>query len=198
VGLGRPEVLLAVRAVKDKHRDATLLHMAHVHVYWSDEGEPWSAENLKSRLKDAGAYLDADDDAALRAIFATEGRFAQTKVALAPGNLELSDAHDIVVVMDDHQNKHQRDKIPQFKAYTGEPGTKFAVGKDLAWHVANTVPVVRSTVAAAVRDGDVTTTTNHSPAKDAIGGIVYDLLISYDDSTGKYVGTYHCNPLVDE
>ena len=37
-----------------------------------------------------------------------------------------------------------------------------------------------------------------SPSKDAIGGIIYDLTVVYDASTGKFVGTYHCNPAVAE
>jgi hypothetical protein len=198
-GLERADVLEAVRWVKDKHRAETLLHMANVHVYWQDEGPPWSLQNLEDRMVAAGAFIESpQDDDALRAIFATGGASAQTKIEVAPGNLELSDEQGIVVLMDDHQNKHQRDKIAQFKPYTGEPGTKFAVGKDLDWHRDNTVPVVRETVREAMRTGRAKPGVAYSPSKDAIDGIIYDLTITYDEATGKYVGTYHCNPVKNE
>jgi hypothetical protein len=198
-GLGRAEVLAAVKWVKDKYRAESLLNMANVHVFWMpDQTEPWSGEDLKARLEDAGAYLDEDDDEALQAIFETGGTFAKTKVDVPPGNVELIDADNVVVLLDDHQQKHQTEKIPEFKAYTGDPGTKFADGKGLEWHRTNTARQVKRTVEDAVRTGLVTTTTSYAPAKDAIHGIIYDLLISYDDDTGKYVGSYHCNPVVDE
>jgi hypothetical protein len=200
-GVGRAEVLSAVKWVKDKFRAESLLHMANVHVFWMPpppQGPPWSGADLKERMEEAGAYLDADDDEALDAIFETEGKFAKTKVDVPAGNLELIDADNVVVLIDDHQQKHQTEKIPQFKAYTGDPGTKFADGKGLEWHRANTARQVKRTVEDAVRTTQVTTTTSYAPAKDAINGIIYDLLISYDDATGKYVGSYHCNPVVDE
>lgn len=212
-GLGQPQVLIAINWLKDKHREEMLLNMARTQVYWvperlteleiecfkypHDRGKQVAA--LKGLMQEAGAYLEAADDATLGAIVATEGKFARTKVEVPAGNLELSDEDNIVVLMDDHQQKHQRDQIPQFKAYTGQPGTKFAVGKGLAWHVANTVPVVRQTVSAAVNDETVSPVSPpYSPPKDAIDGIIYDLTITYDDGTGKYVGSYHCNPVNDE
>jgi hypothetical protein len=197
-GFGRDDVLAAVKWVKKKYRAESLLNMARVHVYWTDEGPAWSVGDLKSRLQDAGAYLDDDDEEALERIVETEAEFAQKKVEVAPGNIELLDEDEVVVLLDDHQNKHQTDKIPEFKAYTGEPGSKFAGGKDLEWHRTTTAPVVKETVQDAVRDELVTRTSNFSPPKDAIEGIIYDLTISYDDATGKYVGGYHCNPVVDE
>jgi hypothetical protein len=68
----------------------------------------------------------------------------------------------------------------------------------LAWHSANTEAVVRQSVQAAIDAGHVTHASNYSPPKDAINGIIYDLTISYDADTGKYVGSYHCNPVVSE
>ena len=65
---------------------------------------------------------------------------------------------------------------------------------DLAWHVATTVPVVRSTIKAAVASGEATRERVFAPSKDAVDGINYDLTISYDPPTGKWVGSYHCNP----
>jgi hypothetical protein len=200
-GVGRAEVLKAVKWVKDKYRAESLLHMANVHVFWMPpppQGPPWSSADLKERMEEAEVYLDADDDEALEAIFETEGKFAKAKVDVPSGNLELIDADNVVVLIDDHQQKHQSEKIPQFKAYTGDPGTKFAGGKGLEWHRANTARQVKLTVEDAVRTQKVTTTTSYAPPKDAIHGIIYDLLISYDDATGKYVGSYHCNPVVDE
>jgi hypothetical protein len=60
------------------------------------------------------------------------------------------------------------------------------------------VPVVLQTIKDAVSAEEVTKTHNFSPSKDAIDGINYDLTISYDEPTGKYVGVYHCNPCKDE
>jgi hypothetical protein len=198
-GFGRDDVLTAVKAVKKKYRGESLLNMARVHVYWSGDGPAWSVDNLRTRLQDAGAYLDDDDEEALERIVETEGEFAQKKVEVAAGNLELIDEDEVVVLIDDHQNKHQVDKIAQFKAYTGDPGSKFASGKDLEWHRTTTAETVKETVEEAVRDGLVTPDGgNYSPSKDAIDGIIYDLTISYDPPTGKYVGSYHCNPVVDE
>jgi hypothetical protein len=197
-GVGRPEVLTAVRAMKDKYREETLLHMATVNVYWSGEEPPYTVADLKGRLETAGSYLEDEDEDVLTAIVATEGKFARTKIQMAPLHIELSDEDEIVVIMDHHQQKHQFDKIPEFPAYTGDPGTKFRAGKGLEWHRDNTVPVVRDTIAEAVSSGKVTPEKEYLPRKKPKDGIVYDLNISYDASTGKYVGSYHCNPLVEE
>jgi hypothetical protein len=197
-GVGKPEMLAAVRWVKDKYRSESLLNAARVHVYWTEDGPPWSVENLKQRMSDAGAYLDDRDDDALDRIFETEGKFAKKKVSFPSTNLELLDEDEVVVLIDDHQNKHQNSKIAQFKSYTGEPGSKFAVGKDLEWHRGHTALVVKATVEEAVQSELVTPATDYTPSKDPIDGIVYDLRISYDDDTGKYVGSYHCNPVVAE
>jgi hypothetical protein len=194
----RGDVLTAVHWLKDKYREEVLLHMTDNLISWSGHEAPYSVEDLKEKLEGAGAYLDADDKEALEALFESEGKFARKKVPLEPGHKELSDEDSIVVWMDDHQQKHQRDKIPGFKAYIGEPGDKFATGKDLQWHIDNTVPVVRQSIAEAIEAQLVTPTTTYSPSKEAINGIKYDLTITYDDPTGKYVGSYHCNPVVDE
>ena len=98
----------------------------------------------------------------------------------------MFDEDNIVVLIDFHQQKHQVTQIPHFEAYTGDPGTKFAPGKDLEWHRRVTARVVKQTVQDAVADGSMTPDTDAlSPAKDAINGIVYDLTITYDDATGK-------------
>ena len=55
-----------------------------------------------------------------------------------------------VVLIDHHQQKHQRDQIAHFPAYTGDPGSKFAVGKGLQWHRTTTAEVVKEMVEAAV------------------------------------------------
>jgi hypothetical protein len=90
------------------------------------------------------------------------------------------------------------DKIPEFPAYTGQPGSKFAVGKDLQWHRDTTAPVVKETVQQAVAGQLATPTKDYTPPKVPKDGIVYDLIIRYDEPTGKFVGSYHCNPLRDE
>jgi hypothetical protein len=200
-GLGAPEVLKSIRAIKDKYRDESLKHFALVHVYWNlqDEAPPWSADELKRRMVDAGAYLEDADDEVIEALYDTEGAFAQTKVQFDEAkNIELLDEDNVVVLIDHHQQKHQRDKIAEFPAYSGEPGSKFAVGKGLAWHQGNTAQVVKRTVQQSVAQKLVTTTKDYTPAKVPKDGIVYDLIIRYDEPTGKFVGSYHCNPLRDE
>ena len=197
----RGTVLNAIKAVKDKHREETLLHMARVHVYWAlgEEVAPWDVDELKKRLRKAGVYLEAEDDGVLDAIMATGGEFARTKVEFdTAANIELIDADNVVVLIDHHQQKHQRDKIPEFPAYTGEPGSKFASGKDLEWHRGNTAETVKATVLDSVDKRLVTATTTYAPSKVPKDEIVYDLIVSYDAPTGKWVGSYHCNPLRNE
>ena len=77
-------------------------------------------------------------------------------------------------------------------------GSKFAAGKGLQWHRDNTAQVVKSTVQQAVAGKLATPTKDYTPSKVPKDGIVYDLIIRYDEPTGKYVGSYHCNPLVNE
>lgn len=199
--LGAPEVLMSIHALKDKYREESLQHFAQVHVYWALPADvpPWNAAELKRRMLAKGAYLEPADDEAIEALFETGGKFARTKVEFdASVNIELLDEDNVVVLLDSHQQKHQRDKIPEFPVYSGEPGSKFAPGKGLAWHRENTAAVVKATVQQAVAQRLVTTTTNYSPPKTPKDGIVYDLTITYDEPTGKWVGGYHCNPVRDE
>lgn len=198
---GRPQVLAAMRRLKDEHRGGELIHIAETLYFEAGDRHEHvvhDGPSLRAVLQAKGAYLEDADDVALQAIFDTEGKFAATEVEIARGNLQLLDEDGYVVVMDDHQNKHQAEPIPEFKTYTGEPGNKFAFGKDLAWHRDHTVPVVLQTMKDAVTAKAVTQTRNFSPSKDAIDGINYDLTISYDEPTGKWVGVYHCNPYDDE
>jgi hypothetical protein len=200
-GLGAPEALRSIRAIKDKYRDDSLKHFAEVWVYGvpHDQGPPWSADELKKRMVAAGAYLEDADDAVIEALYDTEGAFAQTKVQFDEAkNIELLDEDNVVVLIDHHQQKHQMDKIPEFPAYSGDPGSKFAPGKGLAWHRQNTAQVVKATVQQAVEQQLVTATKDYTPPKTPKDGIVYDLIIRYDEPTGKWVGSYHCNPLRDE
>ena len=208
-GVAKAEVLAGIKTLKAKHREQVLLHLAKVYVYDSEEGGPWSKGNLVTRLTDSGAYLDAeeqddgslegDDAAALSAIFDTEGGFARTQVEFDTAmNVQLLDEDNIVVIIDHHQQKHQRDKIPEFPAYSGDPGSKFASGKGLEWHRTNTAVAVKAFVLDAVSKKLVTATKDYTFKKTPRNGIVYDLLISYDPPTGKWVGSYHCNPLRNE
>jgi hypothetical protein len=200
-GLGAPEALRSIRAIKDKYRDESLKHFAEVWVYGvpHDQGPPWSADELKKRMVAAGAYLEDADDAVIEALYDTEGAFAQTKVQFDEAkNIELLDEDNVVVLIDHHQQKHQMDKIAEFPAYSGEPGSKFAAGKGLQWHRDNTAKVVKSTVQQAVAGKLATPTKDYTPSKVPKDGIVYDLIIRYDEPTGKYVGSYHCNPLANE
>jgi hypothetical protein len=200
-GLGAAEVLNSIRAVKDKYREESLRHFAQVRVFWNlqEEAPPWSADELKRRMIAEGAFLEPADDEAIQALYATGGEFARTKVQFdAVNNIELLDEDNVVVLIDHHQQKHQMDKITEFPAYSGESGSKFAPGKGLAWHRQNTAQVVKTTVQQAVQNKLVTTTKDYTPPKTPKDGIVYDLIIRYDEPTGKWVGSYHCNPLRDE
>jgi hypothetical protein len=200
-GLGAPDVLKSIRTIKDKYRDESLKHFAQVWVYWNlqDDVPPWSADELKRRMVAAGAYLEGADDEVIEALYDTGGAFAQTKVQFdAAKNIELLDEDNVVVLIDHHQQKHQMDKIPEFPAYSGEPGSKFAAGKGLQWHRDNTAQVVKTTVEQAVAGKLATPTKDYTPPKVPKDGIVYDLIIRYDEPTGKFVGSYHCNPLVNE
>lgn len=197
-GLGSAEVLTAVGWVKDKYREETLLHMARVHAYWAPNANIYSKAVLKEEMEAAGVYLDDDDNETLQAIFDTEGKFARTAVALAPLHLLMSEDGNIIVWLDHHQQKHQYEKIPEFPAYEGKAGTKFADGKGVAWHRAYTAVTVREEAEKAVNAGKVTATEDFVLKKRPIDGIVYDLTVSLDEPTGKYVASYHCNPLRSE
>jgi hypothetical protein len=200
-GIGAKEVLTAVKWVKDKYRSESLIHLAQVHVFWAitDEAPPWDVDEFKARLLKAGLYLEPEDEEAVEAIFDTGGAFAQTKVQFDTAkNIELLDEDNVVVLIDSHQQKHQSDQITQFPPYSGGKGSKFASGKGLDWHRDNTALVVKATVQQAVESGQVTRTKDYTPSKVPKDGIVYDLIVRYDEPTGKYVGSYHCNPLENE
>jgi hypothetical protein len=197
-GMGVGNVQAAVKAVKKKHRADALRHAANVWVYTHPDGVVYTADAMTERLIENGVYLDEDDDGAIERIVETEGAYAQKKVEVAAGNRELIDEDEIVVILDDHQNKHQRSKIIELKQYSGEPGSKFARGKDLDWHTDNTAEVVKGTIEQAVSDGILSKDVSYSPPKRPIDGITYDLTISWDADTGKWVGSYHCNPVDDE
>lgn len=196
-GLDATNVRTAVNSVKDKYREKALLHLAQNLVYGQEY--PYSAENLRTIMEGKGIFIEDKDETVLEALYVTEGKFARTKVDVASGNLELSDEDNIVVIIDSHQNKHHSPQLPELEAYTGGAGSRFASNKKLAWHRTNTVPVVRNTIAQAIEDEDVGKDgTVYSPSKGAIDGIIYDLSIVYDEGTGKFVGTYHCNPVESE
>ncbi|HKE98965.1 MAG TPA: hypothetical protein VKG45_08555 [Actinomycetes bacterium] len=200
-GLGADEVLKSIRTVKDKYREESLLHIAKsVYSALEKSGPLWNAAELKQRMIEMGAYLEDVDNDVVDAIHKTGGKFARTKVQFnETTNIELLDEENVVVLIDHHQQKHQRDKIPQFPSYEGGKGSMFAPGKGLEWHRQTTAPVVKATVQEAVAQKLVTTTMPYAPPKTSKeDGYIYDLIIRYDESTGKWVGSYHCNPTKDE
>ena len=133
----------------------------------------------KERLRKAGVYLEADDDGVLDAIMETGGEFARTKV-------EFDTAANIELTRRGQRGGADRPAIsrsisatrsPEFPAYTGEPGSKFATGKDLGWHRGNTAgpsrPPCWTRCAEATGDGDDDVQPRRRCRKD---GIVYDLI----------------------
>ena len=191
-------VLEAVTDLKNEHRASVLQHMATQHVFSNKDVEVYTADDLRDILTKAGAYLEDDaDEQVLEALVQTEGKFTRLGFEVPDDHLELSDEDSIVVLLDSHQNKHQLDLIGQLPPYYGEPGDKFARGKDLAWHGATTEPVVRQHARAAIDAGEVTADRNFYLPKKAIGMITYDLTVSYDELSGRYVASYHCNPIVN-
>ena len=210
-GIDESVVADAIEAIKDGHRARELLRLTFNLVYSQSDKNPWSAGNLAKLLMEAGLYLDYNeendgtltgrDGPALERIFETEGAYAVKKVEFDEAkNIELFDADDVVVLIDHHQNKHQHPEAQttKFGQYEGGKGTKFASHKDLEWHRTNTAETVKQTVLDAVSDKSVTQEKPLAPSKDAIDGIIYDLLITFDEPTGKWVGSYHCNPVVSE
>ena len=118
---GRSEAVAAIRTTKDKYRREVLLRIAQDHIYGGG-GVPWSVDNLRDRMIEIGTYLEPADDGVLEAIFATEGRFAKTMIEVAPGNRELSDDENVVVVMDHHQNTspaHEDPGVPALRRRAG-------------------------------------------------------------------------------
>lgn len=196
-GLGRPEVRAAVRAVRAKYRQSTLLRMANNIVYRGSSDVPYSTDNLRAFLLAGGMRLEQDDDEVLDAIFETEGAFAKTTVEVPPNHLLMSEEGNIVIFLDDHQNKHQNPHIPELPSENVGQGSQFAQDEGLQYHRVVTAAQVRETIEEAIEAGTVSPESgSHSPPKNAINGIIYDLTITYDDDTGKYVGSYHCNPVV--
>jgi hypothetical protein len=206
-GIDAAMVEEAIRTVKDKYRATDLLHLANTFLYEAEDREDHiyglqSGEDLGDFLRHRGAWIDEDDEGVLTAIFESEGK--RTSPAFTPpaGHVVVyddEDGDDIVVMLDEHQNKHQATNIHGIPVYSGAPGTKFGFEADLAWHEENTAMVVRDTVSAAIESGTVTKTKAYSPPKTPIDGfgyrIKYDLTITYDDDTAKYIGSYHCNPV---
>jgi hypothetical protein len=85
-----------------------------------------------------------------------------------------------------------------FGTYQGKRGSRFHKDKNLEWHRNNTAKVVKEMVLEAVKDGRAKKESVYATPKDARDGIVYDLGISWDEGTKKWVGSYHCNPLKTE
>ena len=197
VGLGSEHILESVHQIKDQYREEQLLMHANNWVY-SQERYPATAQELRQLLQDRQVLIEEKDLSVLEAIARSEGKFARTKVAIEPGCLELRDRDNIVVIMDSHQNKHHHPQLPELNQYSGARGSQF-VNKDLEWHRQVTVPTVTDIMTQAINSGGVDHSSNvHCPSKRPINGIIYDLSISYDKHTGKYVGIYHCNPLQTE
>jgi hypothetical protein len=209
-GIDESVVARAIAAIKDEHRARELLRVSFNLVY-SQAQYPWSAANLAELLLAAGVYLEYEeakdgtltgpDGPAVERIFETEGAYAVKKIEFDEAKNELLlDADDAAVLIDHHQNKHQHPdaQITKFGQYEGAKGTKFASHKDLEWHRTNTAETVKQTVLTAVRDKTASQEKDVAPSKDPIDGIVYDLLISFDKPSGKWVGSYHCNPVVSE
>ncbi|GEM_PF-6818971 len=197
VGLHKANVRTSIDALKDKYREETLKHLVQTRIYHCGL-VPYSADNLRNLLSKK-CFIEDRDNAVISVLFETEGKFTKRKVEVGTGCIELIDANNRVVIIDSHQNKHQSPQLPELPAYTGGRGTRFASHKNLAWHKANTAVVVDRTIKSAVEAGSVKSDGEvYSPSKDAIEGIIYDLAIKYDSDTGKYVGSYHCNPVNDE
>jgi hypothetical protein len=202
-GISEEMVEAAIRAVKDKYRARDLLHLANTYLYEAPDREDHiydleDGDDLGEFMRTRGAWIDEDDKDVIDAIYGSEGK--RTSPAFTPpaGHVVVYDDEendDIVVMLDDHQNKHQATQIHGIPVYTGEPGTKFGFEADLAWHEENTAMVVRSTITAAIESKLVTKTKTYIPPKTPIDGIKYDLTITYDDDTAKYIGSYHCNPV---
>jgi hypothetical protein len=192
--LGDKNVLWAIGELKNKNRGEVLLYYANLYAY-VDENMPFTVDHLKGTLVEEGLYLDGDDDETLDIIFDKEGKFAKTEVEIADGCVKLSDENNVVVIMDSHQNKHQNPQLPELDPYGGGKGSQFSAEKDLAWHVTNTCDKVEIAVAAAVAAKLARPGVVYCPPKTPKGGIIYDITITYDSDTGKYVGSYHCNPV---
>ena len=201
-GITREMVKKAIKWVKDKYRREDLKHIADTLLYSAPDRESHiydikSGKQLGEFLQVKGAAIDADDAEVLEALYTSKGK--RTSAAFTPpaGHVVLYDDDEgdgIVVMLDDHQNKHQLTLIAEIPQYSGEPGTKFGPHVDLAWHRNNTAVVVRNTVRKAVEAGQATKTKTHHPSKKPIDDIKYDLTITYDDATANFVGSYHCNP----
>jgi len=197
VNLHRANFRAAINVVKDKYRDESLKHLVQTWIYGCKLA-PYSEDNLKALMAQQLFIEDRDDDV-IAALYETQGKFTKQKIDIGNGCRELSDANNRVVIIDSHQNKHHSPQIPELAAYGGGHGTRFAADKGLAWHRNNTAVVVDGTIETLVGDGTVTANGKvHCPAKDAIDGIIYDLSIQHDADTGKFVGSYHCNPVVSE
>ncbi|WP_156370733.1 MULTISPECIES: hypothetical protein [unclassified Acidovorax] len=161
----------------------------------------FDSSSLKWLLELKGGIFTHDDGPALERLWESGGKYA-AKFEVPEGHLGLlsedfGDEH-IDVILEPHQNKHQSPEITGLDPYSGGRGTEFPASCGLAWHTANTAAVVRDQVRQAVADGSVTKDgAVFCPKKDAIGGIIYDTSISFDQDTGSYVASYHCNPVLE-
>ena len=150
---------------------------------------------------------------ALDTIYSTAGMYAETEVNLGSDVIVLLDEDNFVIGIDSHQNKHQTTLINGFETqYQGAPGSKFSKEKNLEWHKANSAQTVKNIMGNIFKDDDPKkimraeydprnedkVKTYCIPKKQQEDGYIYDLCMYQDLKTGKYVGTYHCNPIEDE
>ncbi len=111
--------------------------------------------------------------------------------------------HDVRVVMDSHQNKHQSPPIGELKAYTGGRGTKFKSHVDLNWHRANSAEYLVRCIPALFGEAD-TEELAWSPmgpgkfaakkvAVDVNGqAVIFDAIATVKGNAVTI--NYHCNP----
>lgn len=105
----------------------------------------------------------------------------------------LIDEENIVICIDQHQNKHQKNNIGKLGTWKSQKGTCFAAYKDLDWHRENTAQVMKKWVETLDFKANSKYFTNK---KVDIDGIIYDGVAQSD---GVYkVALYHCNPVKPE
>jgi hypothetical protein len=211
-GVNSEHITPVIEDIKDDNREELLLRMANNLIYFAGV-EVYTEAELVEQMSDRKAFLDVEtnssgeitggaDGPALKAIFNTEGATAVDQVEFDEStNIKLLDEDNVVVLLDAHQQKHQAPsaRIALFGTYKGKKGSRFNKNKDLEWHRQNSAQIVKAKVLDAVAKKLVTENgAVYATPKVAEKGIVYDLGISYDTSTAKWVGSYHCNPVKNE
>lgn len=121
---------------------------------------------------------------------------------------ETVDGTQVTIVLDSHQNKHQKEKIGELGLYKGPMGTMFAADQGLEWHRKNTAAFLLGCAPELIGEGTSAgglqwnwtgpqgsrkATSGKKSSVDVDGRqVIFDAVAELKGQ--NLVITYHCNP----